>query len=160
MMLQMFTVYDSKACVYSGPYFFRTVSEGVRLFSRMAAEDTSSLFYAHGADFTLFHCGTFDDSMGKVDMFSNIENLGTMLVLASNYRVSAAPPQSVQTTSAVLSKEQLMERPNIVYCCPDLQCFLDFSRDEICIAFLDRCLLGFLYSDYLDYISKEEKCVQ
>lgn len=85
MILKMFSVYDVKANFYHGPYFGRTDVEVIRNFSYVAAMDVNSVFHKHGADYTLFATGEFDDSTGRVSTFESFVSHGTLLALGATY---------------------------------------------------------------------------
>lgn len=61
MILQMFSVYDSKSETFTQPTFAKTKGEMLRSFSE-AVNEESHQFHKHSADFTLFHVGEYDDS--------------------------------------------------------------------------------------------------
>lgn len=75
MILKMLSVYDSKAKVWSHPFFSVTTGAGVRSF-QSAINARESLLFSHSADFTLFELGVFDDNLGVVEMHQAAVNLG------------------------------------------------------------------------------------
>ena len=85
MILNAFVVFDSKANIFQGPYFARSVAAMIRDFSHVAAMDTASVFHKFGGDFSLFEVGTFDDSTGKFFNLPSHINHGTMLALGAAY---------------------------------------------------------------------------
>lgn len=85
MILQVFVIYDSKAHAYLPPWFAPNLELGVRDFAG-AVNDPSTRFYRHSEDFTLFHLGSFDDAVGRVEQFPEQVNLG----LAANFKKGIA----------------------------------------------------------------------
>lgn len=69
MIMLAFSVHDSKAEVFSKPFFEVTKGTAVRAFTDAVNEEGSD-FHRHADDYTLFHVGSFDDAMG---MFSRME---------------------------------------------------------------------------------------
>lgn len=63
MITVALSVYDSKAEVFTPPFFSRTLSEGIRSFQDAAA-DPNSRMAAHRDDYALFRVGSYDDSTG------------------------------------------------------------------------------------------------
>lgn len=82
MITNCFSIYDSKARVFSTPFFAITKEVALRMFME-GANDPSTQLNRHSEDFTLFHVGTFDDDRGILVALeiSNI-NLG----LAANFK--------------------------------------------------------------------------
>jgi len=61
MLIQIFTVYDSKAEAYLQPFYMATKGQAVRAFTDMA-NDPNHSFYKHPEDYTLFHLGQYEDA--------------------------------------------------------------------------------------------------
>lgn len=66
MLLQVFSIYDSKVEAYLQPFFAPTKGAAIRYFSDAIA-DPQHQFFKHCEDFTLFHLGSYDDSGGLFD---------------------------------------------------------------------------------------------
>lgn len=66
MIYKMFTIRDSKAEIYSPPFYKKTHGEAERDF-RELTRDPKSMVSKYPMDFDLFHVGEFDDSTGKID---------------------------------------------------------------------------------------------
>lgn len=81
MMIKVFSVYDSKAKVFSQPFYALNEDVAVRMF-QASVNDRSTQFWKYPEDFTLFAVGGFDDNKGELVPLSPVENLG----LASQYR--------------------------------------------------------------------------
>lgn len=64
-VLEMYAVYDSAAGYYGQPFFCRSKSEAVRLFSDAVGDDKSP-YHKHPGDFSLFFVGLWDDNTGVV----------------------------------------------------------------------------------------------
>lgn len=60
MLLQIFTVYDSKAEAYLQPFYMGTRGEAIRAFSD-SVNDPNTAFHKHPSDYTLFALGTWDN---------------------------------------------------------------------------------------------------
>ncbi len=67
MIIQMFSIFDSKSLAYSPPFFQTTKGLAIRIFSDLAT-DTTNQVGRHPTDFTLFFFGDFDDNTGKFDL--------------------------------------------------------------------------------------------
>lgn len=65
MIINVFTVHDSKAQAYLPPFNLPTKEMAVRTFSD-TVNDSKHPFGKHPADYTLFHIGTFDDDTGLI----------------------------------------------------------------------------------------------
>lgn len=75
MLLQFFSVYDSKAEMYMRPFLFQSNAEAVRSFSDLC-NDTDTLCGKHPEDFTLFHLGEFNDQDGSITTSGVLATLG------------------------------------------------------------------------------------
>lgn len=65
MILELYTVQDSKVGAYMPPFAARSKGEALRSFMS-ACSDEKHQFNAHRADYVLFHIGSFDDVSGLV----------------------------------------------------------------------------------------------
>lgn len=81
MILQVFSVYDSKAGAFAAPFFCTTLGLARRAFID-AANTPEHPLSKNSADFTLFHLGTFDDEHAVFVLLPEHRNLG----LASNFK--------------------------------------------------------------------------
>lgn len=63
MMLQMYSIYDSKAEVYNTPFFSKTHGEAERSFKTLT-NDPKSQVNQYPEDFDLYHIGEYDDNKG------------------------------------------------------------------------------------------------
>lgn len=75
MKLLMMAIYDSKAEVYSRPFFAVAAGSAVRSFDD-AVNDGKSEYSAHPGDYTLFLIGEYDDSTGQSKAAPTFTNLG------------------------------------------------------------------------------------
>ena len=66
MKLEAYAVYDAAVGAYNRPMFFRSRGEAVRSFAD-AVRDVQSGFSSHGADYSWWYIGTFDDSNGAFE---------------------------------------------------------------------------------------------
>lgn len=75
MILQVFSVFDSKAKVYSQPFYSINAGVAVRSFTDLVNDPGSSV-HRYPEDFTLFQIATFDDARGVVVPLPEHFNLG------------------------------------------------------------------------------------
>lgn len=75
MMLQAYSVYDSKAKAFSAPFFAQNNDIAKRSFTQLANEKGTNNVSRFPEDFSLHHIGEFDDSTGKLVELPH-ENLG------------------------------------------------------------------------------------
>lgn len=76
--MKIFSIYDTKAEVYSKPFYELTIGSALRNFSD-AANDPSTQFHKHPGDFSLFLLGEYDDNTGEIIDKSPSQNLGNCL---------------------------------------------------------------------------------
>lgn len=67
MLLQVFTVYDSKTETYFQPFYSQTMGAAMRSFEE-ACNDTEHQFYKYAEDFTLFKLGIYDDQTAEFQL--------------------------------------------------------------------------------------------
>lgn len=96
MVLQIFSVFDSKVGAYLPPIFMRSRGEALRMFEA-AVRDGNHDFAKFSSDYTLFHLGSFDDSTGLVETFNGAHvSLGKAIeFVKDNITPLAAKPLSV-----------------------------------------------------------------
>jgi len=92
MLTKAFSILDTKADLFSPPFFFATTGQAVRAFKDLANDGQSSIS-RHPGDYRLFCVGTFDDSTGRVSPLDQVEPLG----YATDYRDLPGTPIGVQT---------------------------------------------------------------
>lgn len=63
MILRAFSLYDSKALVYSPPFYAATDAAAIRMVSDTVADPQTSLS-RHPSDYILVRVGEFDDNKG------------------------------------------------------------------------------------------------
>lgn len=78
MKIKVLSVFDSKTEGYLQPFFSQTTGTAIRSFQSAAADEGHD-FHRHGADFTLFEFGEFDQSTGTFDLLKSPKNLGNAL---------------------------------------------------------------------------------
>lgn len=66
MLLNAYSVYDTKALNYSPPFYAPTNGAATRMIADAAADPNNNLG-RHPADFVLFRVGTFDDQVGLLE---------------------------------------------------------------------------------------------
>lgn len=64
MILQMYSVRDSKGEIYNPPFFNKTHGEAERNF-RELANDEKSMVSKYPEDYDLYYLGNYDDQTGK-----------------------------------------------------------------------------------------------
>lgn len=65
MRVCIFAVYDSKAAVYSQPFFSQSAASGIRAFEHVV-NDREHAFGRNPEDYTLFQIGEWDDVAGAL----------------------------------------------------------------------------------------------
>lgn len=91
-MLQIFTVYDSKAEAYLQPFYSRSKGESLRSFHE-ACNDPNHAFFKHAGDFTLFHLGEWNELEGKFVSLSAPVSMGCAIefkALGADARIRTA----------------------------------------------------------------------
>lgn len=66
MRLSAYTIFDTKGLTYSNPFFAPTHAAAVRIVKDAVADQNTTLG-RHPADYVLYCCGTWDDSVGAFD---------------------------------------------------------------------------------------------
>lgn len=78
MTYRVFCVYDSKIEAFMTPFIMQTKGQAMRSFGD-TVNDSSTQFWKHPEDFTLFEIGTYDDREGVYQMHDAKISLGTAL---------------------------------------------------------------------------------
>lgn len=65
MIINVYSIYDLKACVYGTPYFILNDQVAIRMFSDLVNDERSNV-YRHPEDYVLYVVGSFDDSSGEI----------------------------------------------------------------------------------------------
>lgn len=87
MILKVFSVFDSKAKLFSHPFYCLNSGVAVRSFEQ-AVNDSNGDFGRWPSDYTLFELGEFDDDTGFISCHSTPVSLG----LAVEFVRSGAGP--------------------------------------------------------------------
>ena len=66
MILRIFSIYDTKAAVYTGNFFEANASVAIRRFSDLVNDPRCPL-NKHPEDYILFELGAFNDENGKIE---------------------------------------------------------------------------------------------
>ena len=66
MIHKVYSIYDSKAEVYTLPYFSKMEAEAIRYFSNWV-NDPNHQFGKNPEDYTLFYIGEYDDNLGTFE---------------------------------------------------------------------------------------------
>lgn len=74
MMTKVFALFDSKAAVFSTPFFMQNEGTALRSFMDFV-NDPQTMVNKHPEDFSLFLVGEFDDASGFLKEVSH-QNLG------------------------------------------------------------------------------------
>jgi len=75
---QLFSVYDTKAEVYTPPFFVPTLGIATRAFSD-CVNSADHQFGKHPQDYTLFKLGTFDDNTAHLELLPAPQSIGNGL---------------------------------------------------------------------------------
>lgn len=76
MITYVYVTYDSKAGLYSRPFYAPKRGIALRTFQDIAG-DKEHPISRHPADYTLFEIAEFDDLKGVVEMYESKVSLGT-----------------------------------------------------------------------------------
>ena len=69
MKIEIVAMYDSAAQMFGRPFFVQSTGMAVRSFGdEIKRNDPQNDLFKHPEDFTLYHLGSFDDSMGVFDL--------------------------------------------------------------------------------------------
>jgi len=66
MKLQIFSVYDEKAQIFSKPMYLTHKGEAIRAFQDVT-KDPNSMVAKHAEDYKLYALGTYDETTGKFE---------------------------------------------------------------------------------------------
>ena len=80
MGLKAFSIFDSKAGVYSTPFMMQSVGVAMRTFADIV-NDPSEQMAKHPEDYTLFECADFDEDSGLFIPLSTPHSLGNGIEL-------------------------------------------------------------------------------
>lgn len=75
MILEMYSVFDSKAKAFTQPWYAANQFVALRHFVA-AVNDPETMFYKHPLDYTLYRVGSFNDESGVVVGSDKLLNLG------------------------------------------------------------------------------------
>lgn len=78
MIINIYVTYDSKAAVYSRPFFAQARGIALRTFGDIS-NDPEHPIGKHPEDYTLFEIGSYDDITGDCSMLEAKLSLGTAL---------------------------------------------------------------------------------
>lgn len=65
MILNAYSIYDRKTCMYHVPFFSPTHGAATRLVADLAA-DTNTSVGRHPGDYVVFHVGYYDDAKAEL----------------------------------------------------------------------------------------------
>lgn len=65
MLLNAYSIFDTKALIFHAPFFFAQDGQAVRALSDLVA-DTNTQIGRHPADFVLYRVGDWDDQSGQL----------------------------------------------------------------------------------------------
>jgi len=86
MILKAFTIYDNKALNYHSPFYAPADGAALRSFQEVCNDPNTSIG-RHPGDYSLWCCGTFDDSNGHFEALIPLQHVVDALVL-----VKVQPP--------------------------------------------------------------------
>lgn len=84
MILQRFTVFDSKAESFLQPFYSQAIGSALRSFEA-AANEVGHDFQKYGADYTLFHLGSFDQATAEEINLPAKVNLGLAITFTTQH---------------------------------------------------------------------------
>lgn len=85
MITKVFSVFDSKACMFNTPFFVVNRPAAIRNFSDLA-NDPQSFIFKHAGDFVLYEIGEYDDDKGLLIPHAQHVHLG----VASQFKASSS----------------------------------------------------------------------
>ena len=91
-MKKLFSIYDSKAEVWTMPVPMNSAGEAVRSFSE-AANDPETAYGRHGEDFSLFEVGLWDEYNGNIVMHESKIALGLAIELKTQKSLDIDQPE-------------------------------------------------------------------
>lgn len=65
MKMQMYVIYDSKACIYNKPFYLINDQVALRSANDLVIDKTNEIG-KHPEDFTMFCIGTYDDESANI----------------------------------------------------------------------------------------------
>ncbi len=77
MILQIYSVYDTKVASFGTPFFVNHEAVAIRSIAN-AVNDPSVEFHRHHADFMLFHMGEFSTDSAEFNLLVSPKNLGPL----------------------------------------------------------------------------------
>lgn len=78
MILQCFSIFDSKAAAFAPPFFMARPELALRAFRDLAADPAASIA-KHPEDYSLYLVGEFDDATGMLKAAGQPVHLATAL---------------------------------------------------------------------------------
>lgn len=101
MIRKAFSIYDSKAKVFSNPFFMSEEGEALRDFIDLA-NDPNTRVFKHPEDFILYKVGTYNDSDATFENTVPPANLGIASAYCKPRQVVPAPPMELVNGSEVV----------------------------------------------------------
>lgn len=83
MILQVYSVFDSKVEAFMQPFFMASRGSAIRAFSDNV-NDKSSMLSKHPGDFTLFEIAKWDDSNAKFEILPTPVSCGLAIEFISD----------------------------------------------------------------------------
>lgn len=97
MTLKAFSILDTKANIFNGPFLLRTTGEAIRAFHDLC-NDPQSTINKHPDDYRMFYVGTFDQELGIFNELAKPELVSTAADL-----IKPSPQQTLAFPKAVES---------------------------------------------------------
>ena len=82
MILQIFSIYDTKAESFNPPVYLTSPGLAIRSFSD-SVQNPESQFAQHPEDYTLFQIGSWDDQTSKFELLSTPKSLHVAIEFVS-----------------------------------------------------------------------------
>jgi len=83
MIHQLFSIYDTKTCVYDPPFYSRSIGEAKRTLME-ALKQGNSMFAKYPDDYMLYHLGEYDDSTADFMVTAPV-SLGSLSMYAPKF---------------------------------------------------------------------------
>lgn len=90
MILRAYTIFDCKALQYHSPWFAVSDGQACRSFQDLA-NDLNTVIGRHPKDYTLWLCGTYDDSNGQFLPISPLQHIVDAIALVADQAQGTLP---------------------------------------------------------------------
>lgn len=97
MIINVYSVFDSKLATFGRPWYELTDSAAIRAFSDavMDGSNPNNQFHKHPEDFSLYSLGSFDDSIGFFDLVKPVSLVTASALVASRRPMADNMPAEI-----------------------------------------------------------------